>query len=134
MLALRRDLGRRGEIALIHLRSHVDTWDAIRRIAGRADFLYVADCKLCTHEAKIRRQARFLQRRDKRADRVTKLEKTCLPPYSKGSEKFWKEAGAEAVLQVRAAYLSEDDRRTAIYGRHADRARAVGSGRIKVAA
>ena len=52
----------------------------------------------------------------------------------KGSEKFWTEAGAEAVLQVRAAYLSEDDRRTAIYRRRADRARAVGSGRIKVAA
>ena len=32
-------------------RTHVDTWDAIRRLAGRADFLYVADCKLCTQEA-----------------------------------------------------------------------------------
>ena len=31
--------------------THVDTWDAIRRLAGRADFLYVADCKLCTQEA-----------------------------------------------------------------------------------
>ena len=31
--------------------THVDTWDAIRRLAGGADFLYVADCKLCTHEA-----------------------------------------------------------------------------------
>jgi hypothetical protein len=28
----------------------------------------------------------------------------------KGSEKFWSEAGAEAILQLRAAYLSEDGR------------------------
>lgn len=28
----------------------------------------------------------------------------------KGTEKFWGEAGAEAILQVRAAYLSEDNR------------------------
>jgi hypothetical protein len=28
----------------------------------------------------------------------------------KGSEKFWSEAGAEAILQLRAAFLSEDDR------------------------
>src|SRR5262249_23293680 len=28
----------------------------------------------------------------------------------KGTEKFWLEGGAEAVLQLRAAYLSEDDR------------------------
>ena len=28
----------------------------------------------------------------------------------KGSEKFWSEAGAEAILQLRAAFLSEDGR------------------------
>src|SRR5262249_28665013 len=28
----------------------------------------------------------------------------------KGSEKFWSESGAEAMLQVRAAFLSEDGR------------------------
>ena len=28
----------------------------------------------------------------------------------KGSEKFWGEAGAEAILQLRAAFLSEDGR------------------------
>ena len=27
---------------------HVETWSAVRDIAGRSDFLYVADCKLCT--------------------------------------------------------------------------------------
>lgn len=28
--------------------THIDTWDTLCRIAGRTDFLYVADCKLCT--------------------------------------------------------------------------------------
>lgn len=29
---------------------HVETWDALRHIVGRPDFIYVADCKLCTRE------------------------------------------------------------------------------------
>jgi transposase len=29
---------------------HIDTWESLRGIAGRADFLYVADSKLCTRE------------------------------------------------------------------------------------
>jgi transposase len=29
-------------------RTHIETWEALRRIAGRADFLYVADSKLCS--------------------------------------------------------------------------------------
>lgn len=28
--------------------THVDTWETLRRLVGRADFLYVADCKLCS--------------------------------------------------------------------------------------
>lgn len=28
--------------------THQETWDAIRALAGRPDFIYVADCKLCT--------------------------------------------------------------------------------------
>jgi transposase len=28
--------------------THVDTWDVLRKLAGRAGFLYVADCKLCS--------------------------------------------------------------------------------------
>jgi transposase len=32
-------------------RSHEATWDALRALAGRADFLYVADSKLCGGEA-----------------------------------------------------------------------------------
>lgn len=31
-------------------RSHEETWEALRRAAGRTDFLYVADCKLCSQE------------------------------------------------------------------------------------
>ena len=31
-------------------RTHIETWNALRTVAGRADFLYVADSKLCSHE------------------------------------------------------------------------------------
>jgi transposase len=31
-------------------RTHIETWEALRTVAGRADFLYVADSKLCSHE------------------------------------------------------------------------------------
>ena len=31
-------------------RTHIDTWKALRAVAGRADFLYVADSKLCSHD------------------------------------------------------------------------------------
>jgi hypothetical protein len=48
----------------------------------------------------------------------------------KGSEKFWLKGGAEAVLQVRAAYLSEDDRAERYWGRPRPYARAVGNGRL----
>ncbi len=30
--------------------THIASWDELRAIVGRADFLYVADCKLCTRE------------------------------------------------------------------------------------
>lgn len=30
--------------------THIATWNTIRKLVGRADFLYVADCKLCTRE------------------------------------------------------------------------------------
>jgi transposase len=30
--------------------THIATWDAVRELTGRADFLYVADCKLATRE------------------------------------------------------------------------------------
>lgn len=31
-------------------RTHIETWNALRSIAGRPDFLYVADSKLCSRE------------------------------------------------------------------------------------
>lgn len=48
----------------------------------------------------------------------------------KGSEKFWLDGGAEAVLQVRAAYLSEDGRAERYSRRPRPRGRAVGGGRL----
>jgi transposase len=42
---------------------HVDTWDFLRAIIGHADFLYVADSKLCTRDNMSHiadRQGRFL--------------------------------------------------------------------------
>jgi len=32
------------------VRTHVQTWESLRVLAGRADFLYVADSKLCSHD------------------------------------------------------------------------------------
>jgi len=46
----------------------------------------------------------------------------------KGCEKFWLKGGAEAILQVRAAYLSEDGRAERYWSRPR-RSRAVGGGR-----
>lgn len=52
----------------------------------------------------------------------------------KGSEKFWLNGGAEAMLQLRAAYLSEDDRARTYWSRPRPYARAAGAGRLRVAA
>lgn len=30
--------------------AHLDAWNTLRAVAGRADFLYVADSKLCSHD------------------------------------------------------------------------------------
>ncbi len=51
----------------------------------------------------------------------------------KGTEKFWLRGGAEAVLQVRAAYLSDDGRGEEFHSRR-PRGRAVGQGRLRPAA
>jgi hypothetical protein len=48
----------------------------------------------------------------------------------KGTEKFWLTGGAEAMLQLRAAQLSQDDRWTRYWSRHRKHRRAVGSGRL----
>lgn len=51
----------------------------------------------------------------------------------KGTEKFWLRGGAESVLAVRAAYLSQDGRAEAFHD-HRPRGRAVGRGRLRPAA
>ena len=51
----------------------------------------------------------------------------------KGTEKFWLRDGAEAILQSRAAYLSEDGRDEAFYA-HRPRGRAVGQNRLRLTA
>ena len=48
----------------------------------------------------------------------------------KGTEKFWTEEGAEAVLQVRAAYLSQDGRAECNWAMPRPRYRAVGRNRL----
>jgi hypothetical protein len=52
----------------------------------------------------------------------------------KGTEKFWLSGAAEAILQLRAAYLSEDDRASAYWSRPRPYARAAGGGRLRTAA
>jgi hypothetical protein len=49
----------------------------------------------------------------------------------KGTEKFWREGGAEAILQIRAAYLSEDGRADRYWSRPRPYAQAVGAGRLR---
>jgi hypothetical protein len=51
----------------------------------------------------------------------------------KGTEKFWLEGGAEALLQLRAAHLSEDDTAQRYWERPRPYARAVGAKRLRPA-
>ena len=51
----------------------------------------------------------------------------------KGSEKFWLEGGAEALLQIRAAYLSQDGRVERYWARPRPYSRAAGPGRLRAA-
>lgn len=30
--------------------THIETWESLRALSGRADFLYVADSKLCSRD------------------------------------------------------------------------------------
>jgi hypothetical protein len=52
----------------------------------------------------------------------------------KGSEKFWLCGGAEKILQVRAAYLSEDGRAERLWSRPRPRCRCAGQHRLGRAA
>jgi hypothetical protein len=51
----------------------------------------------------------------------------------KGTEKFWTNEGAEAVLQIRAAYLSQDDRAERFWSMPRPPYRAVGRNRLAIA-
>jgi hypothetical protein len=51
----------------------------------------------------------------------------------KGSEKFWLQGGAEAMLQRRAAHLSEDDTAARLWRQPRPEGRAVGEGRLATA-
>jgi hypothetical protein len=48
----------------------------------------------------------------------------------KGTEKFWLEGGADAMLQLRAAQLSQDDRWSRYWSRPRKHRRAAGTGRL----
>lgn len=52
----------------------------------------------------------------------------------KGSEKFWLCGGAEKILQVRAAYLSEDDRVDRLWSHPRPHRRSAGPHRLRAAA
>ena len=52
----------------------------------------------------------------------------------KGTEKFWLEAGVEAILQIRATQLSQDERWTTAWSRPRRHRRAAGAGRLGQAA
>lgn len=49
----------------------------------------------------------------------------------KGTEKFWVEGGAEAIVQLRAAYLSEDGRAERYWSRPRPYSKAAGGGRLR---
>jgi len=51
----------------------------------------------------------------------------------KGTEKYRPQGGAEAILRIRAAYLSEDDRAEQFH-KQRPRGRAAGRNRQKLAA
>jgi hypothetical protein len=52
----------------------------------------------------------------------------------KGTEKFWLEGGAEAIVQLRAAHLSEDGRVDRYWAKPRPYTPAVGAGRLRPAA
>ena len=99
--------------------THIDTWDTLCRIAGKTDFLYVADCKLCSraslaHIAK--RGGRFITvlPRNRREDRwFRQFVQVHDPPWEEavrrpnprrrtGPEDVWKVV--EAELPSREGY------------------------------
>lgn len=92
--------------------THVDTWETLCKLAGRIDFLYVADCKLCSKaslEHIDRRGGRFVTvlPRNRREDRwFRRFVQVKEPPWEEalrrpnprrhsGPEDVWKVVEAE---------------------------------------
>jgi transposase len=92
--------------------THVETWETLRKLAGRPDFLYVADCKLCskaTLEHIHRRGGRFITvlPRNRKEDRwFRQFVQVREPPWEEavrrpnprrrsGPEDVWKVVEAE---------------------------------------
>lgn len=99
--------------------THIDTWETLRKVARRSDFLYVADCKLCSRSslAHISKQGgRFITvlPRNRREDRwFRQFVQVNEPPWEEavrrphprrrqGPEDVWKVV--EAALPSREGY------------------------------
>jgi transposase len=70
--------------------THIETWETLCRLSGRPDFLYVADCKLCSKAAMAHidaRRGRFLTvlPRNRREDKWFRA-------YVQTHEPLWQEA------------------------------------------
>ena len=93
--------------------THIDTWDTLCKIAGRPDFLYVADCKLCSKAtlAHIDKQkGRFITvlPRNRREDRwFRNFVQTHEPPWEEAVRRAnpRRRTGAEDVWKVVEAQL-----------------------------
>lgn len=92
--------------------THIETWETLRRLSGRPDFLYVADCKLCStatlaHIDKHRGRFLTVLPRNRREDRWFRTYiQTHDPPWEEavrrpnprrrsGPEDVWKVVEAE---------------------------------------
>ena len=92
--------------------THIETWETLRRLAGRPDFLYVADCKLCSratlaHIDKHRGRFITVLPRNRREDQGFRTDlQTHEPPWEEavrrphprrrsGPEDVWKVVAAE---------------------------------------
>lgn len=99
--------------------THIETWETLSKIAGRPDFLYVADCKLCSKASLAhidKRGGRFITvlPRNRREDRwFRKYIQTHEPPWEEavrrpnprrrtGPEDVWKVV--EAQLPSKEGY------------------------------
>lgn len=99
--------------------THIETWETLRRLAGRPDFLYVADCKLCSRSSLAhiaKQEGRFITvlPRNRREDRWFRhFVQVHDPPWEeairranprrrRGPEDVWKVV--EAELPSREGY------------------------------